>query len=136
MVNTIEEIDLLFRDFFNSTCNFEFLRNQQKISYPLNIYEDNDNLTFEISVLKIKEDDIEIKTEDDILRIIYEKEKSKDDIKYLYKGLTSKSFNLGFKIPRAFELENTKASIKNGLLTIKIPKAEDKKPKSIKINKE
>jgi HSP20 family molecular chaperone IbpA len=56
-----------------------------------------------------------------------------NDCNYIYQGVAKRSFNLGYKIAAKFDLSKAEAMMENGLLGIKIPYAEEAKPKTIKI---
>ena len=52
---------------------------------------------------------------------------------YINRGIAKRSFNLGYKIASKFDLSKAEAMMENGLLGVRIPFAEEAKPKSIKI---
>ena len=52
---------------------------------------------------------------------------------YIHRGITRKSFNMGWKIAPRYDLSQIEAVMKNGLLSITIPLFEEAKPKTIKI---
>jgi HSP20 family molecular chaperone IbpA len=56
-----------------------------------------------------------------------------EDRIYQVKGIARRSFNLGYKIASRFDLSKAEAEMKNGLLVISIPFAEEAKPKTLKI---
>ena len=53
--------------------------------------------------------------------------------KSIYRGITQKSFNLGWKISNEYELSKIKANMDKGLLKITIPLSEKKKPKLLDV---
>jgi HSP20 family molecular chaperone IbpA len=74
----------------------------------------------------------------DVLKISYNKSEDDkccdiDDCNYLHKGIARRSFNLGYKIAPKFKLVAAEAEMKNGLLKISVPFAEEAKPKALKI---
>ena len=73
-----------------------------------------------------------------VLKISYtKKEEDKccdvNDCNYLHKGIARRSFNLGYKVTSKFKLADSTAEMKNGLLKISVPFAEEAKPKALKI---
>jgi HSP20 family protein len=133
----ISPFDLLFRDFFKSELDFQPAI-EAKISHPVDIYENKNGLHFEIACTGLTKNDIEINIEGDILKISYNKPKDEaccevDDCKYIYRGIAKRSFNLGYKVASKFNLSESSAEMKDGLLRISVPFAEESKPKALKI---
>ena len=133
----ISPFDLLFRDFFKSELDFQPAI-EAKISHPVDIYENKNGLHFEIACTGLTKNDIEINIEGDILKISYNKPKDEaccevDDCKYIHRGIAKRSFNLGYKVASKFNLSESSAEMKDGLLRISVPFAEEAKPKSLKI---
>ena len=133
----ISPFDLLFRDFFKSELDFQPAA-EAKISHPVDIYENKNGLHFEIACTGLTKSDIEINIEGDILKISYNKSKDEaccevDDCKYIHRGIAKRSFNLGYKVASKFNLSESSAEMKDGLLRISVPFAEESKPKALKI---
>jgi len=133
----ISPFDLLFRDFFKSELDFQPAI-EAKISHPVDIYENKNGLHFEIACTGLTKNDIEINIEGDIFKISYNKPKDEaccevDDCKYIHRGIAKRSFNLGYKVASKFNLSESSAEMKDGLLRISVPFAEESKPKALKI---
>ena len=133
----ISPFDLLFRDFFKSELDFQPAI-EAKISHPVDIYENKNGLHFEIACTGLTKNDIEINIEGDVLKISYNKPKDEaccevDDCKYIHRGIAKRSFNLGYKVAPKFNLSESSAEMKDGLLRISVPFAEEAKPKVLKI---
>jgi HSP20 family molecular chaperone IbpA len=133
----ISPFDLLFRDFFKSELDFQPAA-EAKISHPVDIYENKNGLHFEIACTGLTKSDVEINIEGDILKISYNKSKDEaccevDDCKYIHRGIAKRSFNLGYKVASKFKLSESSAEMKDGLLKISVPFAEEAKPKALKI---
>jgi len=129
--------DILFKDFFNANSTFVSPMDQ-KIGHPVDIYENQNGLTFEIACTGLSKEDVEISVEGDILRVTYNKpDEDKccetNNCRYYHKGLSRRSFNLGYKIARRFDLEAVEAKMVNGLLSILIPHTAENKPTKVKI---
>ena len=133
----VSPFDLLFRDFFKSELDFQPAI-EAKIPHPVDIYENKNGLHFEIACTGLTKNDIEINIEGDILKISYNKPKDEaccevDDCKYIHRGIAKRSFNLGYKVASKFHLSQSSAEMKDGLLKISVPFAEEAKPKALKI---
>ena len=102
---------------------------------PVDIYTTETSLVFDIACTGISKDDIEIQTQDNILRINYDKSKEEDkSVDYIHKGIAKRSFNLGWKIDSKFDLKKASASFNSGLLQIEIPFAKGSELKTLKIS--
>ena len=129
----ISPFDLLFRDFFKSELDFQ-PATEAKISHPVDIFETKHGLHFEVACTGLSKDDVDISIEGDVLKISYNKlPEQYEDRHYIHSGVAKRSFNLGYKIASKFDLSKTEAMMENGLLALRIPFAEEAKPKTIKI---
>jgi len=135
--NYFSPFDLLFKDFFKSELDFQ-PATTAKFSHPVDIFENEHGLHFDVACTGLSKEDVELKIEGDLLVIRYDKnadEKCCDvnNCNYIHRGIARRSFSLGYKIASKFDLSKTEAMMENGLLGIRIPFAEEAKPKSIKI---
>ena len=129
----LDPFDILVRNFFNSELHFAPV-NEAKIQHPVDIYENDEGLHFEIACTGLTKKDIEINIEGDVLRITYDKgEDNLPEGTWIHRGIARRSFNLGYKIASKFSLVEADAQMVNGLLKISIPFAEEAKPKVLKI---
>ena len=133
----ISPFDLLFKDFFKSDLNFQPAI-EAKITHPVDIYENKNGLHFEVACTGLTTEDIEINIEGDVLKISYNKPQDEsccetNDCNYIHKGIARRSFNLGYKITPKFNLTKASAEMKNGLLKISVPFADESKPKTLQI---
>ena len=130
----VSPFDLLFRDFFKSELDFQ-PATEAKISHPVDIFETKHGLHFEVACTGLSKEDVELNIEGDILKISYQRfeKKEYEDRTYIHQGVAKRSFNLGYKIASKFDLSQAEAMMENGLLAIRIPYAEEAKPKSLKI---
>ena len=130
----LSPFDLLFKDFFRSELNFQPAI-EAKISHPVDIFETKHGLHFEVACTGLSKEDVELNIEGDILKISYQRfeKKEYEDRTYIHQGVAKRSFNLGYKIASKFNLSQAEAMMENGLLAIRIPYAEEAKPKTLKI---
>lgn len=133
--------DLLVRNFLTQEGNYRPVEQNLKLAHPLDIYQSNNGLTFEIACTGIDKEDLEILVEGQTLRVNYNKPTNSDaeeveesiNLEYLYRGIAKRSFNLGWKIDPKFNLAKAKPSFNNGLLTIEVPFLEGKGVKTLTI---
>jgi HSP20 family protein len=127
----LDPFDLLWKDLFETVPHFSAIT--QKISHPVDIYETQDGISFEIAAVGLDSKDIDISVDGDLLRIKYEKVKPIDQESVIYRGIKRSGFDLSWKISVKFELSKLEAKLEKGLLILDIPYAESKKPKQIEI---
>jgi HSP20 family molecular chaperone IbpA len=127
----LSPFDILIKDFFNTDT--EFRPAQTKINHPVDIYEANDGLNIDIACVGLTKKDIEITVEGDILKVEYNRDKSKNDETYVHRNIAKRSFNLGWRISRRFDLSKLNAKLELGLLQLSAPLTEDNKPKTVTI---
>jgi len=126
----LDPFDLLWRDLFNQHTNFSAIT--QKVTHPVDIYETEDGIRFEVAAVGLDSKDIDIFIDNDQLRIKYEKPQQDSDAA-IYKGIKRSSFDLTWKVSTKFDLQKLKASLEKGLLTLDIPVAEGKAIRKIEI---
>ena len=130
--------DLLFRNFFDTNSMFQSYV-EQKPNYPVDVYTLGNELCFDIACVGLDKQDINIQTEGNTLKVSYKKpsvESNPSDDEapdYIHKGITRKSFDMGWKISAKYNLNSISALMKNGLLTITIPVAKESLPKTVTI---
>ena len=129
-------LDILVKNFFQAEQEEFTTPNNRILNHPVDIYEDKDGLFFDIACTGLTKKQVKVDIEDDILRVSYTK-KDKDGIAetiHLYHaGIAKRSFNLGWKIARRFDLSKIEGSMKDGLLKLYIPLTPESKPKTVSI---
>jgi len=114
------------------------VRRDELAQLPLNVWEDDESLHVVARVPGLEADDIDITVTGDVLTIRgrfpsdAEREESKDWCWYaneLWYGPFERTVNL----PVAVQSDKVDATFKNGVLHLRVPKAEEAKPKTIKV---
>jgi HSP20 family protein len=100
----------------------------------INVQEDAESDAYVLSALVpgLKSDELNIQVLDDVVRI--QGEYKADESKYLVRELPNGSFTRTLRLPVAIDAEHVEANITDGVLTLRLPKAESARPKQIKIN--
>jgi len=101
----------------------------------VDVYQTDEEVIINSAVAGVKTEDLDIAIEDDIIRIKGKREKPNEveQKNYLVQECYWGPFSKEIVLP--FEIDGTKAeaSIKEGVLVIKVPKIEKKKKKKVKI---
>jgi len=99
------------------------------------IYETEDALNVVLEMPGVEKDNVEIRVEDGILHVQGRLDLSK------YKGLQPlyTEYNVGhytrsFQLSSKVDQSKISAEMKDGVLTLKLPKAEEAKPRTIQVN--
>jgi len=102
---------------------------------PVDIEEDNEKLVLTAELPGFKEDQIDIQVEGGVLTIRGERTfDDKQDGKNFHRVERSYGqFVRSFTLPNNVDRDNVKASFKDGLLRIELPKREEAKPRQIKV---
>jgi HSP20 family protein len=99
----------------------------------VNVYQDKDRFTVVVELPGLKKEEIEISLHDDTLTIAGERKREESsEQEFLTERLYGK-FQRSLTLPTAVDAEKVKASYKNGLLQVELPKAEEAKPKQIEV---
>ena len=111
----------------------------QGTAYPkVNVYEYDDKVGVVAEIPGLDKADLQIDVEDGVLTIAGDKHGLFDDqgAKVIRRELKHSSFKRQFELGELLDGESIKASFKDGLLSIEIPKVEPAKPKkhSVKIS--
>jgi len=128
-------LDVLVKNFFDKEAIFD-KPSRQSVTHPIDVFEDESGLTFEIACVGLDKKDVKISIESDILKVSYDKgsnQESTPEKRYYHTGVRKSSFNLGWKVARRFNLAKANAEMVNGLLCIQIPLANEAKPKTLTI---
>jgi HSP20 family protein len=100
------------------------------------IFETTDEYVFKLDVPGLSKEDVKVEIENGVLTISgtrkEDKEAKKEDYLRIesYEGAFSRSFTL----PKNVDAEKVVANIKNGVLELRVGKAEEMKPKTIPIS--
>ena len=108
-------------------------------AYPkVNVYEYDDKVGVIAEIPGLDKKDLSIDVEDGVLTIAGDKHGLFDDdgAKVIRRELKHSSFKRSFELGELLNGEKVKASFKDGLLSIELPKVEPEKPKkhSVKIS--
>jgi len=97
----------------------------------VNVREEDDAYVLSALVPGLKSDEVNIQVLEDVLRI--QGEYKADESNYIVRELPNGSFTRTLRLPAAIDAEHVEANITDGVLTLRLPKAESARPKQIKI---
>ncbi len=107
-----------------------------EISAPaLDVYEDKDDVVVKAELPGMEKNDIQVNLADHTLTIKGEKKKEQEikQENYYRAERAYGSFLRSLELPRDVQADKVKASFKNGVLEIRLPKTEESKTREIKV---
>jgi HSP20 family protein len=102
---------------------------------PLDVTSTADELVVEAALPGVKPDDVEITIENGTLTIHGQtsSERKEGEGDYLVQEIRRGEFSRSVTLPSGLEPDKATASFDNGVLTLRVPKAEQVKPRQIRI---
>jgi len=104
----------------------------------IDAYETDDSIVVKAPIAGVKPEDLEISITDEAISVKGQRKEEHEITRdnYLAQECYWGSFSRTYNLPIAVDSEKAKASLKHGILTIKIPKLEKSKRKIIKVKAE
>jgi HSP20 family protein len=103
---------------------------------PVDVYEDEHSVQLKLEVPGIEEKDLNVKVENNTLTVggerKFEKEQKEENFHRIERRYGS--FTRSFTLPNTVNTDDINASYDNGVLTIKLGKRAEAKPKQIKVS--
>src|SRR5262245_30326581 len=132
------QLNRLFSDFFGR-ANQE--HNLTSWAPAVDIYEDEHELVVKADLPDVKPEELDIRVENNLLTIRGERKFEKvarsgknDQKNYLRVERSYGTFSRSFSLANTVNSEAIKADYKDGVLSLRIPKREEAKPKQIKVS--
>jgi HSP20 family protein len=135
MVSLRSAMDRLFEDSFVSPGTWRTVGGSD-LTPPIDVHETADEIVVTASMPGMRADDVEITMTGQTLTLRGEF-KADQDVKneqYLYRERRFGSFSRTLQLPVRVQGDQAKATFTDGILTLSIPKAEEVKPRQIRIN--
>jgi HSP20 family protein len=125
----INRLDRMFSDLYNEGT--------RAWVPPVDIYEtENHEVVIKAELPDVKKEDIRVTFENDVLTIAGERKHEASDKREHFSRLERRygSFSRAFTLPSTVETSAIAATYKDGVLTIRLPRREEAKPKQITVN--
>lgn len=104
----------------------------------IDVHQTPDEIIIQSVVAGVKPDDLDVAITQDMVTIRGRREKSKEVSKddYFYQELYWGSFSRSILLPQEIDVESSEATLKNGLLIVKLPKIDKTRVQKLKIRQE
>jgi HSP20 family protein len=102
----------------------------------LDVVQRDDDIVVKASIPGVKAKDIDVSFEDNVLTIKAEKKSdfTNEKSNYLIRERSYGSFYRALRLPESIDSDKIECGFEDGVLTVTLPKAEEKKKKQLKIN--
>ena len=132
-----DRVNRIFRESFSPERPDEALTTSN-FAPPVDVYEDEHNITLKIEVPGIDEKDINVSIENNTLTVHGERRFEKDEKEENFHRVERMygSFTRSFTLPNTVDPEQVSAHYEKGVLKIRLAKKAEAKPKLIKVNVE
>ncbi len=129
-----DRVNRLFSNFLDHD-GWEF--SSEEFVPALDVTDKPDQLEVKVEVPGVDPDDIEISVQDDVLTITGERKSEKEEKgDHTYRReMAYGRFSRALALPTSIVADEVEATSRNGVLTIRIPKSEVRKPKTIPVKK-
>ncbi len=98
---------------------------------PVNVRDDNDAFVLTALVPGLKAEDVTIQVLEDVVSIEGQVPQMQGD--FLLQELSSGAFRRELRLPAPLDADSVEAKIADGILTVRLPKAESARPRNIKV---
>jgi len=138
MISLRDRMDRLFEESLTRIKGADEEMAHSTWSPAVDIYETAENMIIKAEIPGVEKDDISVEVKNGSLYLKGERKLSKEVKEDNYHRMERSygSFSRVFALPTSVDQDKIKASFKNGVLEISIPKSEEAKPKQINVDME
>src|SRR5436190_4483656 len=128
--------DRMNRLFHDSYGDREEALTTSTFAPPVDVYEDEHNVTLKIEVPGIDEKDIDVRIENNTLTVHGERKFEKEEKEENFRRVERQygSFTRSFTLPNTVDAEQVQAHYEKGILKVQLAKKAEAKPKQVKVN--
>ncbi len=112
----------------------ETSRSERFISPPASVHENNDGYILELEMPGVSKDGLEISVENNELAIVGRRSNPAIEGKLIHRESRPPNYRRAFEIDPSINREKISARINQGVVTLTLPKAEEVKPRKIKVS--
>ena len=109
---------------------------KQAFRVPVDIREEDDAFYVDAEVPGLSSDDIKVDVEKNVLTLSGERKVEKEEKEGTYRRVERHygSFSRSFSLPETVDTDSISADLRNGVLSLRLPKKEAPTPRSIAVN--
>ncbi|OGF82375.1 hypothetical protein A3B18_02230 [Candidatus Giovannonibacteria bacterium RIFCSPLOWO2_01_FULL_46_13] len=104
----------------------------------VDVYQTPDEIIIQSTVAGVKPDELDVTITQDMVTLKGKRQKSNEvsEKDYFYKELYWGSFSRSIMLPQEVDADAAQATLKNGLITIKLPKLDKQKTQKLRVKME
>ncbi len=119
------------REFFDEDMPFS----EREVMVPIDVRAENDDFIVTALVPGLKPEDLNIQVINETVTLSGELKLYADEkANYIHKECPYGKFHRTITLPSTLDALKAEANVENGVLTLRVPKAEEAKPKTIKVS--
>lgn len=122
----------------NRNLNAALTEENEEAQLTVDVFQTENDIMIQAIVAGVKENDLDISITQDMITIRGERENKTETIKedYYYQELYWGAFSRSILLPQEINPDEAEANLKNGVLTIKLPRLDKERVKKVKIKSE
>lgn len=132
----LQEIDSTMNRLWRGFGKNLVAREPEDWNIALDVVRNPEEIVVKASLPGVKPEDIDVTIEDNVLTLKAQRAseyESKDDTAYLVRERSYGSYYRALRLPETVDVEKVKSDYEHGVLTVTLPKMEEKKPRQIKV---
>ncbi len=112
------------------------LEEESEGQLTVDVYQDKDNIVVQSTVAGVNPEDLEINITNESVTVKGKRERTEkiEEKDYFYQECFWGKFSRSIILPEEIDPDKSTATLKNGVLTIRMPKLNRKKAKKLKVN--
>lgn len=120
------------------TATEEWLEEEEEGQLAIDAYQDEDNVVIKAPIAGVNTEDLEIQITDEVVTVKGQRKNESESARenYFVQECYWGSFMRSYILPVPVDAAKAEASMRNGILTIKIPKQEKTKTRVLTVNVE
>ena len=125
----------IFESFFNNCLANQSCATQFDTHLEVDVTESEDEYVLTANIPGVEAEDVSVKLEDKIVSISADMSTEDEDEQngYLMRERRVGTYKRNLRLESTFEHDKAKAVVKNGVLTLSIPKTAESKPRHVKV---
>ncbi len=138
-LNPWDDLDRMFEDFFTDRWLMPLAGARMTAGTPrVDITDEGDHLTITADMPGVPKENVEVEVQDGILhlRSKLDEERKEEGKAFIRRERRFSSFHRGFMLPDGVKEDAIEANMRDGVLSVKVPKAKPPEPKAVKVKVE
>lgn len=106
---------------------------RSEVHVPLNVKVEGDEYLIELIIPGLEPEELDIEIVENTIAIEGEFPAAEEEVKFLRQELPTGKFRRVIKLPKLLDVEAVEANLTQGVLSLRVPVAEEARPRMIKV---